>query len=133
MFYRSEARSLNSNMELEGKKKQSLSSSTFAALVKEQYVPNTGETPSPPVMYATPPHFGNHEMSASPRVHGDDQYVTNIGEKLGPRGPPVLYATPPHFGNHEMSAAGPRVHREYDPLRKGPVPPSAPNPVTHGP
>ena len=93
MFYRSEARSLNSNMELEGKKKQSLSSSTFAALVKEQYVPNTGETPSPPVMYATPPHFGNHEMSA----------------------------------------AGPRVHREYDPLRKGPVPPSAPNPVTHGP
>ena len=93
MFYRSEARSLNSNMELEGKKKQSLSSSTFAALVKEQYVPNTGETPSPPVMYATPPHFGNHEISA----------------------------------------AGPRVHGEYVPLAKGPVPASAPNPVTHGP
>lgn len=124
-------------MELEGKKKQSLSSSTFAgstfaALVKEQYVPNIGETPSPrgpPVMYATPSHFGNHEMSASARVHGDDQYVTNKGENLGPRGPPILYATPPHFGNHGMSAAGPRVHGEYVPLAKGPVPPSAPNPV----
>ncbi|XP_075657492.1 uncharacterized protein LOC142627498 [Castanea sativa] len=132
----SEARPLNSNMELEGKKKQSFSSSTFAALVKEQYVPNIGEALGPrglPVMFATPPHFGNHELSASPRVHDDDQYVTNIGENPGPRGPPVLYTTPPHFGNHEMSAAGPRVHGEYVPLAKGPVLPSAPNPVTHGP
>uniref|UniRef100_A0A7N2L4M9 Transmembrane protein n=1 Tax=Quercus lobata TaxID=97700 RepID=A0A7N2L4M9_QUELO len=91
----SEARPLNSNMELEGKKKQSLSSSTFATLVKEQYASNKGENP-------------------------------------GPRGPPVLYATP-HFGNHEMSAAGPKVHGEYVPLGKGPVPPPAPNPITHGP
>ncbi|KAL0006232.1 hypothetical protein SO802_013793 [Lithocarpus litseifolius] len=153
----SKARPLNSNTKLEGKKKQSLSSSTFAALVKEQYMPSIGETPGPrgprihgddqyvtnigenpgprcpPVMYATPPHFGNHEMSASPRVHGDDRYVTNIGENPGPRDSPVLYATPPHFGNHEISDAGPRVHGEYVPLAKGPVPPSAPNPVTQGP
>ena len=136
LFYRCEARPLKPNIEVERKKNQSLYSTTFAALVKEKYVPNTGETPGPrgpPVMYATPPHFENHEMSAGPRVHGDDHYVTNIGENPGPRGPPVLYATPPHFGNHEMNAAGPRVHGEYVPLAKGPVQPSAPNPITHGP
>ena len=49
-FYRSEARPLNPNMEVEGKKNQSLSSSTFTALVKEQYVPNIGEmSPGPRV------------------------------------------------------------------------------------
>ncbi|KAK9989712.1 hypothetical protein SO802_029951 [Lithocarpus litseifolius] len=85
-------------MEVEGRKKQSLSSSTVEALVKEQYVGNKGETP-------------------------------------GPRGPPVLYATPPHPGNHEMHmSAGQIVQgRESVPLKKAPVPPSAPNPTTHGP
>ncbi|KAK7857943.1 hypothetical protein CFP56_015199 [Quercus suber] len=90
----SEARPLNPSMEVEGRKKQSLSRSTVEALVKEQYVANKGETP-------------------------------------GPRGPPVLYATPPHAGNHEMHmSAGQMVHGgEYVTLKKGPVPPSAPNPT----
>ena len=85
-------------MEVEGRKKQSLSSSTVEALVKEQYVANKGEIP-------------------------------------GPRGPPVLYATPPHPGNHEMHmSAGQMVQgSEYVPLKKGPVPHSAPNPTTRGP
>ena len=81
-------------MGVEGRKKQSLSSSTVEALVKEQYVANKGET-------------------------------------SGPRGPPVLYATPPHPGNHEMSAGHMVQGSEYVPLKKGPVPPSAPNPTTH--
>ena len=83
-------------MEVEGRKRQSLSSSTVEALVKEQYVANKGETP-------------------------------------GPRGLPVLYATPPHPGNHEMSAGQMVQGSEYVPLKKGLVPPSAPNPTTHGP
>ncbi|XP_050278463.1 uncharacterized protein LOC126720024 [Quercus robur] len=91
----SEARPLNPSMEVEGRKKQSLSSSTVEALVKEQYVANKGETP-------------------------------------GPRGPPFLYATPSHPGNHEMSAGQMIQGSEYVPLKKGPVPPSAPNPTTHG-
>ena len=62
-------------MEVEGRKKQSLSSSTVEALVKEQYVADKGETPGPrgpPVLYTTPPHPGNHEMdiSAGQMVHG---------------------------------------------------------------
>ncbi|KAL4638096.1 hypothetical protein ACB092_03G125600 [Castanea dentata] len=92
----SEAQPLNPSMEVEGGKKQSLSSSTVEALVKEQYVASKGET-------------------------------------RGPRGPPVLYATPPHPGNHEMSAGQMVQGSEYVPLKKGPVPPSAPNPATHGP
>ena len=80
-------------MEVEGRKKQSLSSSTVEALVKEQYAANKGENPGPPVLYATPPHPRNHEMSAGQMVQGS----------------------------------------EYVPLKKGPVPPSAPNPTTHGP
>ena len=48
-------------------------------------------------------------------------------------GPPVMYSPPSHIGNHEMSA-GPRVQGgEYASLDKRPVPPSAPNPPTHGP
>ena len=94
-YYRSKAWPLNPSMEVEGRKKQSLSSSTVEALVKEQYVANKGETP-------------------------------------GPRGPPFLYATPPHPGNHEMSAGQMVQGSEYVPLKKGPVPPSAPNPTTHG-
>ncbi|KAL4636661.1 hypothetical protein ACB092_03G025000 [Castanea dentata] len=64
-----------------------------------------------------------------------DQYVPNKGEILGPGGPPVLYSPPSHIGNHEMSSAGPSVHGDdqYVPLKRGPVPPSAPNPTTHGP
>uniref|UniRef100_A0A7N2L4A5 Uncharacterized protein n=1 Tax=Quercus lobata TaxID=97700 RepID=A0A7N2L4A5_QUELO len=97
-------------MEVEGRKKQSLSSSTVEALVKEQYVTDKGETPGPrgpPVLYATHPH-------------------------PGPRGPPVLYATPPHPGNHEMHmSAGQMVHGgEYVTLKRGPVPASAANPTT---
>uniref|UniRef100_A0A7N2L5U6 Uncharacterized protein n=1 Tax=Quercus lobata TaxID=97700 RepID=A0A7N2L5U6_QUELO len=91
----SKAWPLNPSMEVEGRKKQSLSSSTVEALVKEQYIANKGETP-------------------------------------GPRGPPFLYATPPHPGNHEMSAGQMVQGSEYVPLKKGPVPPSAPNPTTHG-
>ena len=49
-------------------------------------------------------------------------------------GPPAMYSPPSHIGNHEMSSAGQRVHGgENLPLDKGPVPPSAPNPITHGP
>ncbi|KAL0006238.1 hypothetical protein SO802_013799 [Lithocarpus litseifolius] len=64
-----------------------------------------------------------------------DQYVPNKGEILGSGGPPVLYSPPSHIGNQEMSSAGPRVHGDdqYVPLNKGPVPPSTPNPTTHGP
>ena len=80
MVYRSGARPLNPSMEVEGRKKQSLSSSTVEALVKEQYVADKGETPGPrgpPVLYATPPHPGNHEMdiSAGQMAHGGE-YVT---------------------------------------------------------
>ncbi|KAL0006240.1 hypothetical protein SO802_013801 [Lithocarpus litseifolius] len=92
----SEARPLNPNMEVEGRKKQSLSSSTFeAVLVKEQYVANKGQIPAggPPVLYSPPSHIGKHVMSAAPRVHGG----------------------------------------EYVSLNKGPVPPSAPDPIRHGP
>ena len=79
-------------MEVEGKKKQSLSSSTFEAPVKEQYVANKGEIPA-------------------------------------------MYSPPSHIGNHEMSTAGQRDHGgKYVSLdQKGPVPPTAPNPITHGP
>ncbi|KAL0006235.1 hypothetical protein SO802_013796, partial [Lithocarpus litseifolius] len=61
--------------------------------------------------------------------------VPNKGEILGPGGPLVLYSPPSHIGNHEMSSAGPRVHGDdqYVPLNKGLVPPSTPNPTTHGP
>ena len=96
LAYRSEARPLNPNMEVEGRKKQSLSSSTFeAVLVKKQCVANKGEIPAggPPVLYSPPSHIGKHVMGAAPRVHGG----------------------------------------EYVSLDKGPVPPSAPNPITHGP
>ena len=58
--------------------------------------------------------------------------VANKGVTPGPRGPPVLYATPPHPGNHEMSGGQMVQGSEYVPLKKGPVPPSAPNPTTHG-
>ena len=94
LFYRSEARPLNPNMEVEGRKNQS----SFSALIKDQYVPNKGEI-------------------------------------LGPGGPPVLYSPPSHIGNHEMSTAGQRDHGgKYVSLdQKGPVPPSAPNPITHEP
>ena len=88
-FLRSDARPLNRSMEVEGKKKQSLSNSTFEAPVE---IPAGG----PPAMYSPPSHNGNHEMSSSAgqrRVHGG----------------------------------------EYLPLDKGPVPPSGPNPITHGP
>ena len=79
-------------MEVERKKKQSLSSSTFEAPVKEQYVANKGKIPA---MYSPPSHIGNHEMStAGQRDHGD-KYVS------------------------------------LD--QKGPVPPSVPSPITHGP
>ena len=40
-------------------------------VVKEKYVANKGETPcprGPPILYATPPHPGNHEMSAGQMV-----------------------------------------------------------------
>nr|POE86127.1 hypothetical protein CFP56_07235 [Quercus suber] len=86
----SEARLLNPRMEVEGRKMQSLSSSTV------EDVANKVETP-------------------------------------GPRGPPVLYATPPHPGNHEMSAGQMVQGSEYVPQERGLVPPSAPNPPTHGP
>ncbi|KAL0006243.1 hypothetical protein SO802_013804 [Lithocarpus litseifolius] len=71
---------MNPSMEVEGRKKQSLSSSTVEAQVKEQYVANKGETlgpRGPPVLYATPPHQGNHEMhmGAGQMVHGGE-YVT---------------------------------------------------------
>ena len=68
-------------MEVEGKKKQSLSNSTFEAPV---------------------------EIPAG--------------------GPPAMYSPPSHIGNHEMGSAGQRRV-----LGKGPVPPSAPSPITHGP
>ncbi|KAL0006242.1 hypothetical protein SO802_013803 [Lithocarpus litseifolius] len=89
----SEARPLNPNMEMEGRKKQSLS--LEAVLVKEQYVANKGEIPAggSPVLYSPPSHIGKHVMSAAPRVHGG----------------------------------------EYVSLNKGPVPPSAPDPIRHGP
>ncbi|KAL0006236.1 hypothetical protein SO802_013797 [Lithocarpus litseifolius] len=77
---------------------------------------------------------GKHQSLPSSTVEAlvKEQYVANKGETPGPRGPPVLYATPPHPGNHEMSA-GQMVHGvEYVPLKKGLVPPSAPNPTTHG-
>ena len=86
VFFRSDARPLNRSME--GKKKQSLSNSTFEAPV---------------------------EIPAG--------------------GPPAMYSPPSHIRNHEMGSAGQRVHGgEYlPPLYKGPVPPSAPSPITHGP
>nr|POF21883.1 hypothetical protein CFP56_55382 [Quercus suber] len=59
--------------------------------------------------------------------------VANKVETPGPRGPPVLYATPPHPGNHEMSAGQMVQGSEYVPQERGLVPPSAPNPPTHGP
>ncbi|KAL0006244.1 hypothetical protein SO802_013805 [Lithocarpus litseifolius] len=67
-------------MEVEGRKKQSLSSSIVEALVKEQYIANKGETPGPrcpPILYANPPHPRNHEMhmSAGQMVHGGE-YIT---------------------------------------------------------
>ena len=70
-------------MEVEGKKKQSLSNSTFEAPVEI----------------------------------------------------PAMYSPPSPIGNHEMGSAGQRrVHGgEYLPLDKGPVPPSAPSPITLGP
>ena len=49
---------------------------TVATLVvKEKYVANKGETPGPrgpPVLYATPPHPRNHEMSAGQMVQGSE-------------------------------------------------------------
>ena len=61
-------------MKVEGTKKQSSSSSTVEDVAKK------GETPGPrgpPVLYATPPHPGNHEIdiSAGQMVHGGE-YVT---------------------------------------------------------
>ncbi|KAL0006248.1 hypothetical protein SO802_013809 [Lithocarpus litseifolius] len=86
---KSEARPLNPNMEVEGRKNPS----SFSSLVKYQYVANKGENSrAPPVLYSPPSRIGNHKMSAGPRVHRGDQYV---------------------------------------PLDKGPVPPSAPNPISH--
>ncbi|XP_075656655.1 uncharacterized protein LOC142626832 [Castanea sativa] len=86
---KSEARPLNPNMEVEGRKNPS----SFSSLVEDQYVANKGENSrGPPVLYSPPSHIGNHKMSAGSRVHGGDQYV---------------------------------------PLDKGPVPPSAPNPISH--
>ncbi|KAL0006245.1 hypothetical protein SO802_013806 [Lithocarpus litseifolius] len=83
------------NPNMEERKNQSLLSSSFAKYVKEQYVANNGEIPGgPTVLHSAPSPMGNHEMSAGPRVHGDDQCV---------------------------------------PPKKGPVPPSAPNPSTQGP
>ena len=61
-----------------------------------------------------------------------EKYVANKGETPCPRGPPILYATPLHPRNHEMSA-GQMVHGgENFSLKKGQVPPSSPNPTTHG-
>ena len=86
-LFRSDARPLNPSMKVEGKKKQSLSNSTFEAPV---------------------------EIPAG--------------------GPTAMYSPPSQIGNHEMSSAGQRVHGgEYLPLYKGPVPPSGPSPITHGP
>nr|POE66037.1 hypothetical protein CFP56_28402 [Quercus suber] len=50
-------------------------------LVKEQYVANKGGTPgpTPPIMYATPPHPGNHEMNASQMVHGGEYVPLDKG------------------------------------------------------
>ena len=62
-----------------------------------------------------------------------EKYVANKGETPCPRGPPILYATPPHPRNHEMSAGQMVQGSEYVPQEKGLVPPSAPNPITHGP
>ena len=56
-------------MKVEGTKKQSSSSSTVEDVAKK------GETPGPrgpPVLYATPPHPGNHVMSAGQMVHGGE-------------------------------------------------------------
>ncbi|KAL0006241.1 hypothetical protein SO802_013802 [Lithocarpus litseifolius] len=92
----SDARPLNPSMEVDEGKKQSLSSSTFEAPVKERYVAKKGDIPA--------------------------------------GGPPAMYSPPSHIGNHEVSSAGQRVHGgEYVPPDKGPVPPSAANPITHGP
>ena len=79
LFLRSLARPLNPNMVVQGRKKQSLSSSTFAALLKDQYVHNNGEIPGgPPVLYS-PPQIGNHEVSAGPKVHGGEYGPPNKG------------------------------------------------------
>ena len=72
LFLRSLTGPLNPNKVVEGRKKQSLSSSTFAASLKTNYVHNNGEIPGgPPVLYS-PSQIGNHEMSAGPKVHGGE-------------------------------------------------------------
>ena len=62
-FCRSEARPLNPNMEVEGRK----NTSSFSSLVKDQYVAN--------------------KMSAGPRVHGGDQYVPLDKRPVPPSAP----------------------------------------------
>ncbi|XP_030966332.1 uncharacterized protein LOC115987032 [Quercus lobata] len=68
----SDARPLNPSMEVEGKKKQSLSSSTFEEPVKEQDVANKGEIPA---MYSPPSHIGDEMSTAGQRDHGG-KYVS---------------------------------------------------------
>ena len=79
LFLRSLTGPLNPKMVVEGRKKQPLSSSTFAALLKDRYVHNNGEIPGgPPVLYS-PPQIGNHDMSAGPKVHGGEYGPMNKG------------------------------------------------------
>lgn len=79
LFLRSLARPLNPNLVVEGRKKQSLSSSTFAALLKDQYVHKNGEIPGGPPVLCSPHQIGNHEMSAGPKVRGGEYGPLNKG------------------------------------------------------
>lgn len=73
-------------------------------------------------------------LSSSFAKYVKEQYVANNGEIPGGPPVPLLHSAPSPMGNHEMSA-GPGVHGDdrYVPLKKAPVPPSAPNPSTQGP
>ncbi|KAK7847488.1 eg45-like domain containing protein, partial [Quercus suber] len=78
----------HSNPNMDERKNQSLLSSSFAKYVKEQYVANNGEIPGgPPVLHSAPSLMGNHEMSAGPGVHGDDQYVSLKKAPVPPSAP----------------------------------------------
>lgn len=79
LFLRSLAPPLNPNLVVEGRKKQPLSSSTFAALLKDQYVHNNGEIPGGPPVLCSPHQIGNNEMSAGPKVRGGEYGPLNKG------------------------------------------------------
>ncbi|KAK7819030.1 eg45-like domain containing protein 2 [Quercus suber] len=77
-FQQYEVQPVNPNTE--ERKNQSLSSSTFSALIKEQNEPNKGEiSRGLPVSYSPHSHIRNHEISAGQRVHSGEHVSLGRG------------------------------------------------------